>query len=124
MQRSLAWAITMAFLGSMVAPSLCVLQFQMRRAYVERELCVQRDVVEAMRTCHGQCHLSKQLKALEQEAAAGFPADQLQFRTEPAMAIQVQPAGFVLAASPLGFPRSINRLCAGHADSADPVPWV
>lgn len=113
----------MAFLGSMVAPSLCVLQFQMRRAYVERELCVQRDVVESMRTCHGECHLSKQLKALEQEAASGFPADQLQFRTEPAVALQVLSAGFVPVAIHRAFPRSVERIRAGHVDSADHVPW-
>lgn len=114
----------MAFLASMLAPSLCVLQFQMRRAYVERELCVQRDVVEAMRTCHGQCHLSKQLKALEREAAAGFPADQLQFRTEPAVAVTIGAADLLLAANPLAFPRRSDQLRTGHSRTADPVPWV
>ena len=86
-----------AFLFTLVsvAPSLFLVQFQVRRAFIERELCVQRDVVEAMRTCHGECQLSKRFKALEHEAEAGFPAERISVRQEPQIPLDHAMQAFV-----------------------------
>jgi hypothetical protein len=56
---------------------------------------VQRDVVEDMRTCHGECQLSKRLRALEHEANAPFPMERLESRFEPQV-----PVGDVLRLVP------------------------
>ncbi|MBK8498577.1 MAG: hypothetical protein IPL52_07100 [Flavobacteriales bacterium] len=106
-----------------VAPSLYLLQFQVRRAYIERELCVQRDVMAGMRTCHGECQLSKKFRALEQEAAKDFPAERLGFRTAPmllqAFAVRVPSAD----SSDRCFPPFIAGEEHGFHSPAEPVPW-
>lgn len=70
------------FVALVAAPGVLYMEFQARRAYIERELCVQRDVMEGMRTCHGDCYFSKQYRALEQEAEKGFPTERM-VRFEP-----------------------------------------
>ncbi len=50
------------YLVSVVGPFAAVLNFVAQGDRIARELCVQRSVPEAQRTCHGQCHLRKQLK--------------------------------------------------------------
>ncbi len=108
----------------MLAPSLALLEFQLRRSYIERELCVQRDVAEGMRTCHGECQLSKRLKALEREAERGFPAEDLRFREFPMVLVRAagtMPAPAVSAAR-LAAERPADTE-EGHARSAEHVPW-
>jgi|GEM_PF-1045423 hypothetical protein len=78
-------SLVVYFMAIALSPALLFVQFQLRRDYIERELCVQREVVEEMRTCHGDCFLAKRYKALEREAEKGFPADRL-VRFEPLMA--------------------------------------
>jgi hypothetical protein len=106
------------------APSAFLLRFELRRAYVERELCVQRALAGDMRTCHGECHLGQQLKALEQEAGQSFPGERLQLRTEPAVepalpARAVMRAALVLVRAA----RMAPALCAGYRSPSEPVPW-
>ncbi len=72
--------LALLFAAVMNAPSLYLLQFTVHKAYVERELCVQRDVMEDMRTCHGECQLTKKFRALEEESNSRFPADRLEIR--------------------------------------------
>ena len=71
------------FLGALGAPTLVLVDFHLERAAIERELCIQREVIEEMRTCHGECQLSKRFKALEEKSQAGFPAERVQVRYEP-----------------------------------------
>lgn len=88
MNRILSSVLGVLFVAAVIAPSLVLLQFQVDRARIERELCVQRDLMEGMRTCHGECQLSKRFKALEAEAEAGFPAERVQVRYEPVVDLQ------------------------------------
>ncbi len=99
-----------------------LVRFQLRRAYVERELCVQREVMSDMRTCHGECHLSKQLKALEHESEQGFPAERFQDRFEP-VASEV-PDQLAIASDLVErrFPVIEDDLLSGHSEEVETVP--
>lgn len=107
-----------------LAPSLALLQFHLRRTYIERELCVQREVAADMRTCHGECHLAKQLKALEQESQESFPGSRLDLRTEPAVEPSVERAGLTPTVTSLCFPVLEPALADGFIAALDPVPRV
>lgn len=124
MQRLWSWLVLMVVLITTVAPSLALLHFHLRRAYIERELCVQREVAADMRTCHGECHLAKQLKALEQESQESFPGSRLDFRTVPAVQPSIERAGVTLTVTSLCFPVLEPALDDGFIASLDPVPWA
>lgn len=123
MLRQGSIVLLLAILAGIVAPSLFVLHFQLRRDYIERELCMQREVAAEMRTCHGQCHLSKQLKALEREAAQGFPAEQIDFRTEWAVDAFSAPVVITYRSEPRRFACVAVGLLNGFRAQSDPVPW-
>lgn len=112
-----------AVLAGLMAPLFHVLHFQLRRAYVERELCVQRELAGNLRTCHGQCHLSKQLRSLEHEAAQGFPAERIDFRTEPAVDDLGAPVVIANRIVPRRFGHEEDGLLGGFRSPSDPVPW-
>lgn len=123
MRRAVGFLLAMILFTGAVAPSLYLLQFQLRRAYIEDELCVQRDVMAGMRTCHGECHLSKKFKALEQEAAKGFPAERFEYHTVPMM-LQASATRVPLAcSSDRWFPPFIADEERGFHQPAEPVPW-
>lgn len=124
MRRLLAIILAPLFAAVMLAPSLTLLDFTLRRASIARELCVQRDLAEDMRTCHGECQLSKRLKALEQEASEGFPAGRLQFREDPMEALSAPPrARLPFVPIQLATARA-PRLPDGHQRSLEHVPWA
>ena len=50
------------FAATVAAPAVVMVDFLLERDRIIKELCVQRTVPEMERTCHGQCHLAKQLK--------------------------------------------------------------
>lgn len=119
-------AICSALLITLVtlAPSLALLDFHIHRSYIERELCMQRDLAEGMRTCHGECQLSKRLKALEQEAERGFPAEELQFREIPMVVepmASAMPDQASVDAELVFWARVMTA--DGHARSSEHVPW-
>lgn len=124
MLRQGSVVLLFAVLAGLMAPLLHVMHFQLRQAYIERELCVQRELAANMRTCHGQCHLSKQLNALEQEAAQGFPAERIDFRTEPAVDDFGAPVVFETRMELRRFARLEDGLLGGFRSQSDPVPWV
>jgi hypothetical protein len=113
----------LVFAAVLNGPSLYLLQFTVRKAYIERELCVQRDVMEGMRTCHGECQLSKKFRALEEQADASFPAERLQIRTEPMMPFELANRDLLRASSPLFFRAVFVGTSAGHLEVCEPVPW-
>lgn len=118
-----AWALLAAIMASVFAPAAVVVGFHLRRAYVERELCVQREVAAELRTCHGQCHLAKQLRALEQEAEQGFPEERIHLRSEPMMD---ERPGIGCPEPPVFTFRHHRRedvLREGHPSRLEPVPW-
>lgn len=122
MVRWMGRLVTLLFAVVLFAPSLFLLQFQMRRAYIERELCVQREVIAEMRTCHGECHLMKQFAALEQEADAGFPAERLQVREDPTIAFDLVVRPCVRPFAERHFPDVVAAVFMGHARVVDHVP--
>lgn len=124
MRRFGSGVMLMVILITTLAPSLALLQFHVRRTYIERELCVQREVAADMRTCHGECHLAKQLKALEQESQESFPGSRLDFRTEPAVGPSIERACITLTVTSLDFPVMEPALADGFIASLDPVPWA
>jgi hypothetical protein len=122
MKRVLAPLVALLFAVVLLAPSIVLLEFHVDRARIERELCVQRELMEDMRTCHGECQLSKRFKALEQEAEAGFPAERIQTRYEPQISVEDRSASIVLVEIDRIFAPTTDRLLAGVRSCADPVP--
>ena len=123
MRRIIGLLLALPFAAVMIAPSLFLLQFTLHRTYIEKELCVQRDVVESMRTCHGECQLSKKFHALEAESQQGFPADRLEFRTEPMIPLQENHPVFIPPSIGLGFLPFEVSFSDGFSNDPDPVPW-
>lgn len=122
--RGLSFMLSVVHLVMAMAPSLVLVNFVAHRAYIERELCVQREMAADMRTCHGECQLSKRLKALEHEAQQDLPRDLVMLRTEPAMP-QTEPTPLPeRAAERRFFPLSEPDLASGHRSSIEPVPWA
>lgn len=121
--RVLAPFLAIVFALVTQVPSLYVLQFQLRKAYIQRELCVQRDVMEDMRTCHGECQLSKKFKALEEEAQKGFPHDRLEVRHDPLIDDAILPLFRVVQVVERTFPEIAMRGLFGYRSTSDPVPW-
>jgi len=72
--RRLLPVLFTGYLMSVVGPFAAVLNFVMQRDRIARELCVQRAVPDAQRTCHGQCHLRKQLQEAGAPASDKAPA--------------------------------------------------
>jgi hypothetical protein len=122
MSRWFSALMLLAVMAVMLAPAVILVEFHLNRAKIERELCVQRDVVEAMRTCHGECQLSKRFKALEQEAEAGFPVERIQTRYEPQIPFANENASIVLVDADRAFPTLTHRLLQGVATSLEHVP--
>lgn len=123
MRKSLA-ASVLAVIGLVhLAPLLVLVQFHVDRAYIERELCVQRDVVEAMRTCHGECQLSKRFRILEQQAEKEFPVDRIAARFEPKVPLAGDAP--ILAPVLLGIdhPLTTERTIRRSLPVEEPVPW-
>jgi hypothetical protein len=114
--------VALLFSVVLCAPSLMVWQFQMHRAYIEQELCVQRAVMAEMRTCHGECHITKRFKALEHEADAGFPGERIQVRHEPVVLLDAVPILILRTADELSFAGMTVPLADGHAGGVEPVP--
>lgn len=82
MNKTVIWTTLLLYAGQFLVPALLVTAFFMERSRIERELCVQRERAADMRTCHGECHLMKQLKAAEVDGADQTPP-QLPQRTQP-----------------------------------------
>lgn len=124
MRRIIAPFSLLLFLVVLLAPSIVLLQFKVDQARIARELCVQRELMEGMRTCHGECQLSKRLMALEEEAEAGFPADRVKVRLEPVVDFLPAAKMSITAYAELAPSCFAYRLLAGHGHIAEPVPWV
>lgn len=121
MMRWAARLLTLYFVAITAAPALLFIDFQAHRSYIERELCVQREVMEGMRTCHGDCVLSKRFKALEHEAEQGFPAERL-VRYEPLIEVTEVGPAMVLPVIDLVWSEPCPRLADGFGGGVDPVP--
>ncbi|HPF90616.1 MAG: hypothetical protein H6590_04115 [Flavobacteriales bacterium] len=123
MRKSLA-ASVLAVIGlAHLAPLMVLLQFHLDRAHIERELCVQRDVVEAMRTCHGECQLSKRFRILEQQADQEFPVDRIATRFEPKVPVAAEPPVLAPHVVKVDHPLTAERTIRRSLPVEEPVPW-
>ncbi|MDX9752197.1 MAG: hypothetical protein RBT71_14045 [Flavobacteriales bacterium] len=109
------------FAAVVAAPGVLFVRFEARRGYIERELCVQRDVMEGMRTCHGECVLAKQYKALEHEAEEGFPVERM-VRYEPVAGPEEEAGAFVLPVVPVCWADTDPVLHDGFGGRVEHVP--
>ena len=60
--RGISVFLLLHFIMVLLAPAWIVVDFMVERDHIERELCVQRMVPDAQRTCHGECCLMKRLQ--------------------------------------------------------------
>lgn len=123
MRRGFA-SIVLVVLGVVhLAPLLVMVQFHVDRAHIEQELCVQREVMAEMRTCHGECQLSKRFRALERSAEQDFPMKRIESRFEPVAQFATEQEWVVN--EPLDHPhyRLVEVPLERVIPTADPVPW-
>ena len=112
------------FAATVAAPAFVMVDFLLERDRIIKELCVQRAVPELERTCHGQCHLAKQLKETAPEKE--------ELPVPPTIRFEVQFAGaYTAALVPVpqadlrsGYPvdRSYAVL-SGYPTGPEGVPW-
>lgn len=108
-----------------VLTATIIVRFHLERDRIIREVCVQRAVPEAKRTCHGQCHLKKQLDE-EKEAgpADASPSLRVELRVEPAITHDARTWSIDPAASLRCYGPALSApLPEGFLSLADPVPW-
>jgi len=122
MKRILAPVVCLLFAVVLLAPSLVLLQFKVDQSRIARELCVQRDLMEDMRSCHGECQLSKRFKALEEESQAGFPSERVQVRYEPVVDFASVPKAIIAQVSDLLLPEPVFLLSDGFGAGVEHVP--
>ncbi|MBL7945545.1 MAG: hypothetical protein JNN32_05730 [Flavobacteriales bacterium] len=106
-----------------LAPLAVLIQFHVDRAYIERELCVQREVMAEMRTCHGECQLSKRFRALEQQANDEFPMERLETRFDPRTPLPENVQVVAPRAERMHHPVLVEFPIDQEVNTAEPVPW-
>jgi hypothetical protein len=122
MKRLLAPVVCLLFAAVLLAPSLVLLQFKVDQSRIARELCVQRDLMADMRSCHGECQLTKRFKALEEESQAGFPSERVQVRYEPVVDVAPEPKTIIAQVTDLVLPHPVFHLSDGFGACVEHVP--
>jgi len=112
------------FAATVATPAVVMVDFLLERDRIIKELCVQRAVPEMERTCHGQCHLAKQLKEIA-------PAKE-ELPVPPTIRFEVQFAGAHTAATVHapqaqlrpGYPLDRSyAVLSGFPTCTEGVPW-
>lgn len=122
MKKAVAALVVLLYAGQFLVPAFIVGRFIAQRERIERELCVQRERAEGMRTCHGECHVMKQLRAAE-DAAADHKLPQLPGRTQPEWCSHAQ---VLLPVPPVHHKLFATVRAAVHQRPFEPqehVPW-
>jgi hypothetical protein len=119
-----ACLVLFALLASVFAPAIIVVDFLLERDRITSELCVQRLVPEQMRTCHGNCYLSRTLRKVEQQERA-LP-DELRTMRLPEVVFGEHVVGPCASASPVDrtFNEPTTGTCPGWRSTCEPVPWA
>lgn len=111
------------FLAVLLAPAFVVADFWLQRDRVMQELCVQRMVPGAQRTCHGDCYLMRQLHKTEQREK-GMPTELRALRLDDMTAERtVLAVPHATDADAIHWPAFAEALHTGHPSLSDPVPW-
>ena len=123
MRRSFAASVIVVLGLVHLAPLAVLIQFHVDRAYFERELCVQREVMAEMRTCHGECQLSKRFRALEQQASDEFPMERIETLFDPKTPIPEELNVMAPSAGRTHPPVLVEFPLDREVYTAEPVPW-
>lgn len=124
MRRLVASSVLLILALVHLAPLAVLFQFQADRAYIESELCVQREVMAEMRTCHGECQLGKRFRALEQRAGKEFPMERIASRFEPQVPLADDHIWFANRPFTVFHPEVISPTLERAVPAAEPVPWA
>jgi hypothetical protein len=103
-------------------PVCILIQFQLDKDRIASELCVQRDVDEPIRTCHGQCHLSKQLEPLQGDAQQTTLPETMVVTVLPGSPIASQEHPFLPCMERSAFSRYNAAIAEGHTGAMEQVP--
>ncbi|MBX2974327.1 MAG: hypothetical protein KF797_14615 [Flavobacteriales bacterium] len=123
MRRTSASLLLLVLGAVHLAPLFVLVQFHMDRAHIERELCVQREVMADMRTCHGECQLSKRFRVLEQKAAKNFPTERIESRFEPKAPLAESHLWLPNGPFEVRRPDLVLLPLERAIPAAEPVPW-
>lgn len=124
MRRTFAAAVLLVLGAVHLAPLAVLVQFHVDRARIEQELCVQREVMAEMRTCHGECQLSKRFKALERSAEQEFPMKRIDSRFEPQVPLATDHPWIEHGPFEVFHRDVIARPIDRTVPTAEPVPWA
>ena len=121
--------LTAAFLTLLMAlpwllPCGVLVGWGLERERVRKELCVQREMADSVRTCNGECVLMKRLKKAE-DAERNAKPPLVQLRMEPAVPHADENAAVIhFTANQLHYPKLRAALRDGHVRFTEPVPWL
>lgn len=124
MVRTLSALLLVALAAVLLAPTMVLVQFKLDQERIASELCVQRDRMEGMRDCHGECQLTKRFKALEQESEAGFPSERIEHRWEPVFTEPLADDATATGGRQVTMGWLVARTLDGVPVNPDPVPWA
>lgn len=122
MKKPVLWLALLLYAGQFLVPAFIVGRFIAQRERIERELCVQRERAEGMRTCHGECHVMKQLRAAE-DAAADHSPPQLPKRTQPESWSNVRIAVPLPPVLAVEYVEVITKTVSRPFEPQEHVPW-
>ncbi|MEO8066123.1 MAG: hypothetical protein ABI599_00380 [Flavobacteriales bacterium] len=122
MRAAFQYILLALYVGQLLGPALIITDFLVERDRIARDLCVQRELTEGMRTCHGECHMMKQLHAAEQAAAQHTPPS-LPVKSQPEWIVEFMGVAKALDGVVIGLPVSRSVLLAGAISISEPVPW-
>jgi len=121
--RGLTAFLLLHFIAITIAPGWIVADFWVEQDRIQRELCVQRMVPDAERTCHGECSLMKRLDRCG-EREQNLPNELRAVRIGEMIAGESGLA-VVLPSNGILFPwgRFSEEPLDGHQRPHAPVPW-
>ncbi len=121
--RATALLLLLACLATVVAPALIVTDFLVRRERILTEICVQRMVPDEMRTCHGNCYLSRTLRQVDQQERE-LPNELRSMRLPEMVLTTEAPPSLLPPVAVTSYPSAADpSLCEGWSLASDPVPW-
>ena len=120
MKQLLATVLILMLLFVEFGATVVLVDFQLDRERIIRELCVQRDLLPEMQSCKGNCVLSKKLKAAEQGADHPMDLTLFEYSATTGLASPIE--------TDLPIMRSFGIACfeelTGYPSAEDVVPWL
>lgn len=109
---------------ALLYPVSFLVQFELDRERIARELCVQREVAEETRTCHGQCHLTKKLKPFQEDTPQSAIPETTVVTVLPGFTVVTQDHTFIPCIERIAFSRYNAAIAEGHTGIIEQVPRV